>query len=365
MRCALVEFNAYHDEVLPTFVWLLNQLGVTPDVYTVAPSARRRPFAGSPDLRFHRRPVETMGRLLGLGFRLRRYELLIVNSMEPRTVLERLSTTPTPLLGVVHTTDLLVNDPAYRSFFAQARRVPLVLGRHIAAALSDSGVRAPWIAHVVFGTASGAHLAGSAHLADARLAADPTRPTTFVVSGNVEFHRRNYDALLAAAEELHAAGLPFLVRIVGRSSNPDGKALKATIAERGLSSRFEFTSGVIDHPRFYELVAGSDFSLPLLDTSREAFRVYFGTKLASSVSFAIGLGTPLVADASVIQAYGIEGTGPSYEGAGLADAMRHAIASSAAERADWRAALHRKREGLLASSLANLRAAIAAVGVTS
>jgi hypothetical protein len=354
MRCALIEFNAYHDEVLPTFVWLLNRLGVMPDVYMAARSARRRPFAGSAELRFRRRSVETIGRLLGLEFRLRRYELLIVNSMEPRAVLDRLTTTTTPLLGVVHNTELLVDDPAYQSFFGEGRRAPLVLGRHIADALSHSQVRASWISHVVFGSATGSP--DPFH--------DPTRPTTFVVSGNVEAHRRNYDALLAAAQELDAAGVPFLIRIVGRSSTPDGTALKATIAEHGLSGRFEFTSGVIDHPRFFELVAGSDFSLPLLDTSRAAFRAYLDTKLASSVSFAIGLGVPLVADAAVIDAYGVHGTGPSYEGAGLADAMRRAITSSAAERADWRAALHRKREELLASSLANLRGAIAAVGVT-
>jgi hypothetical protein len=353
MRCALVEFNYYHDEVLPTFVWLLNRLGVTPDVYMVTPSARRRPFAGSPNLRFRRRSVERMDRLGGLEFRLRRYELLIVNSMEPSTVVDRLRTTRTPLLGVVHNTGLLVSDPRYQSFFAAPHRAPLVLGRHIAAALGSANVHARWISHVVFGAAA----------VSPKPVDEPADRTIFVVSGNVEGNRRNYESLVAGVKELDAAGLPFLVRIVGRSTGPDGKALKATIAEHDLSSRFTFTSGEIDHPRFFELVATSHFSLPLIDTGRVAFRAYLETKLASSVSFAIGLGVPLVADVALIRAYGVEGTGPSYEGAGLADAMRRAITSSAAERADWRAALHRKREEILASSQANLREAIEAVGL--
>ena len=55
MRCALIEFNAYHEETLPTFVRLLNGLGIEPDVYMVRRSISRQPFAMTSDLRFRQR----------------------------------------------------------------------------------------------------------------------------------------------------------------------------------------------------------------------------------------------------------------------------------------------------------------------
>src|SRR5947207_13853933 len=98
MRCALVEFNPFHDEVLPTFTWLLNRLGIEPDVYLVERSARRRPFGRSEGMRFRIRSVEWMDRLWGLPFRLRRYQLMIVNSMEPAAILDRVAGLDVPLL---------------------------------------------------------------------------------------------------------------------------------------------------------------------------------------------------------------------------------------------------------------------------
>jgi glycosyltransferase involved in cell wall biosynthesis len=348
MRCALVEFNHYHDEVLPTFVWLLNQLDVKPDVYMVKRSARRRPFAGSEGLRYQARSVEAMDRLGGLALKLRRYDLAIVNSMEPPAVIERATRLAVPVLGVVHNTDLLLHDKAYRAFFTADDRRPLVLGQHIAEHVGASIGAPRWISHVVFG-------------AQPKSPGEAARPTTFAVSGNVEFHRRNYDALLEAARALANEDIPFLIRIIGRSTSRDGKALRATVDSLGLGSRFEFSPGEIDHPTFFELVAECDFTLPLIDTSREVFRAYLETKLASSIPFAIGLGVPLVANAAVVGPYGIERTGPVYEDGGLTAAMRQAIASTQEQRSGWQQTLLTKRNAILEASLANLQVAISSL----
>ena len=348
MRCALVEFNDYHDEVLPTFVWLLNRLDIVPDVYMVERSARRRAFAKSRGLRYRARSVETMDRLGGLAWRLRRYELAIINSMEPPEILGRVARLGVPVLGVVHNAHLLSDDAAYRDFFAAPDRGPLVLGQHIAEQVGAAAGAPWWISHVVFGVTK----------------LEPRMPgglTIFAVSGNVEFARRDYDALLDAAEALAAEDAGFLVRIVGRSTSRDGKALREAVEARGLADRFEFSPGEIAHPRFFKLIADSDFSLPLIDTSRDTFRAYLETKLASSVPFAIGLNVPLVASAAIVRAYGIEGTGPAYRDGGLTEAMRRATASTDEERSAWREALVAKRDAILEASLANLRAAIAAV----
>jgi hypothetical protein len=346
MRCALIEYNPYHEEVLPTFVRLLNELDVKPDVYTVRNSRGRLPFERAAELRMRRRKVENMDRWFGLRFRRRKYDLLIVNSMEPASIPERLSRLATPVLGVMHNTELLADDATYRAFFARPRRLPLVLGRHIAAHFARDGQPMGWISHVYFGQPEPARTDG---------------PTTFAVCGNVEFHRRNYDALLTAASELVAGGMPFRISIIGRSADADGLTLRREIEARGLVSAFEFTPGEIPHPAFFDLLAGADFVLPLIDRSTERLRPYFETKVASSIPFAIGLGVPLVLHRDLAAVYDVGSCGLTHEEGELAGAMRRAIESGAEERTRWRSGIDAARSAILAASRENLRAAMSAV----
>ena len=353
MRCALIEFNAYHEEVLPTFVWLLNRLGIEPDVYMVHGSARRKPFGLLRDLRFRPRAVEQMDRYRRLPYRLRRYDLEIINSTEPIENLERVAGSTRPLLGVIHNTALLTDDPAYSAFFERRRRLPILMGRHIAEHVAPSMSALPWMSHVVFGTPP------------RRSATDLPGVTTFVVSGNVEYSRRNYRSLLDAATALHGEARPFRIRIVGRSTVRDGTAFRAEVERRGLSDSVEFSPRDANHPDFFRLVADADFSLPLIDTTDDRYRPYLETKLASSVPFAIGLGVPLIANDAMVSAYAIDGTGISYEDGRLADAMRRALESTPSERSSWRDALARKRQEILDQSLESLRQAIGAVTGTT
>jgi glycosyltransferase involved in cell wall biosynthesis len=346
MRCALIEHNRYHEETLPTFVRLLNSLDIEPDVYMVRRSRLRDPFALAHDLRFRLRRAERIDRYRALPFRLRRYQLLIVSSMEPPANLERHAGSRTPLLGVMHNPEALDSDPAYQAFFAQRNRQPLVLGRHIAEHFAREGRPIHWLLHVDFGQVERGSDDG---------------PTTFAVSGNVEFGRRNYDSVLDAAAALATDGRPFRIRIVGRSTNRDGTALREMIERRGLQHLFELSPEEVSHPEFFRLVASSDFAMPLLDHTDPRVRPYFETKLASSIPFAIGLGVPLIVHRDAALAYGVTDCGIDYEDGGLAGAMRTALASTEAERERWRAALQKARAEALAASRENLRAAIAEV----
>jgi hypothetical protein len=346
MRCALIEYNAYHEETLPTFVRLLNDLGIEPDVFMTRRSLRRQPFGVARELRFRLHRAERIDWFGGLAFRARRYELVIVNSMEPVSNVQRVVDTTSPFLGTMHNTELLSSEAVYRSFFSGPGRLPLVLGRHIANHFARAGEPLRWVSHVYFGGVEPRRADG---------------PTTFAVSGNVEFSRRNYDALLDAVVDLVAEDTPVRIRIVGRSTTRDGMTLRAEIERRGLTGVFEMSAGEITHPEFFQLVADSDFVLPLLDRSADRLRPYFESKLASSIPFAIGLGVPLVMHRDLAAAYGVEACGVRYEDGGLAAAMRDASASSQAERRGWQAAIETTRSELLGASLANLREAIATV----
>src|SRR2546429_581326 len=118
MRIALIELNAYHDEVLPTLVYLLNALGIIPDVYMPREAIRNDAFSFAKELQYGLFSTDGVGgRLRGTPSRRRRYDALIVNSLEPREHLRRLARSSQPTIGVVHNASLLVDDAEHRAFF--------------------------------------------------------------------------------------------------------------------------------------------------------------------------------------------------------------------------------------------------------
>ena len=229
MRCALVEFNHYHDEVLPTFVWLLNRLDITPDVYMVERSARRRAFARSEGLRYRLRSVETMDRLGGLDWRLRRYDLAIVNSMEPPENLGRAARLGVPVLGVVHNAHLLQDDAAYRAFFAAPDHRPLVLGQHIAEQVGASAGAPWWISpRRVRGAAEGAP---DARQPDASSPSRGTWSSRAATTTRCSTRPRRSPARTPSSWS-------------GSSAGPrpgTGRRFREAVESRGLASRFEFS----------------------------------------------------------------------------------------------------------------------------
>jgi hypothetical protein len=353
MKCALIEFNAFHDEVLPTFVHLLNKLGITPDVYIPDIAIRRNAFAFATDLRYQLHSTDGIGRLRGTPSRLRTYDVVIVNSLEPRSNLNSLQSSRLPTLGVVHNANLLLDEPEYRGYFEGRDRQPLVLGRHIANYLGRHSRPTAWIAHVFFGDVP-------------PVRRPETDPITLSVSGNLEYARRNFASLLDAAEALDRDNSRFRVRMIGRSNTVDGARFRRELETREIGRYFSFSPDEIDHEAYLSTLAGTDFVLPLLDRSAAEYRPYYDVKLSSSISLAIGLGVPMVAEETLSKRYGVESATIAYRDGDLADALRSAIASRPAEQVQRAAALATIRSDLLEASTDNLAGAISAViGATS
>jgi hypothetical protein len=161
--------------------------------------------------------------------------------------------------------------------------------------------------------------------------------------------------------ELVGAEAPIRIRIVGRTNYPDGLAFRAEIARRGLESVFELSPGEVRHPAYFGLIAGSNFLMPLIDGTNASMRAYFESKATASIYLGIGLGVPLVIQRDLASAYGVETGGVTYADGGLVGAMRAAMASTNAQRNQWRMALAATQQELLGVSRENLRQAIAAV----
>jgi hypothetical protein len=347
MKVALVEYNDYHDEVLPSLVHLLNRLGIRPDVYMRRKAIARNAFEYAGELRWHRHDLDGLGaKVLGTPRRFRTYDLAIVASIEPKSRLRAAASLQMPTAAVVHNAELLLEDPDYRTFFADAKRAPLVLGRHIRSHLKERGITASWAPFVYFG-----------------LVPRPIRrrgPVTFAVPGNLEYGRRNYPALLDALAEVRQHDDDVRVRVIGRSGTPDGYRFRTELRERNLAEIVAFDPQPT-HGLYLRALLECDFLLPLVDRSSPQFEHYYDVKVASAMYMAVALGVPLVAEHELTRTYGVDNATIMYGPGGLAEAIRSAVHLSVNERDVLIENLATVRATLLNDGAASLGALIASI----
>lgn len=348
MKAAIIELNHYHDEILPTLVYCLNRLGVAPDVYVPRRAARNNAFAFTNELRYRLRLTDGLARLRGTPARFSRYDLLVMNSIEPASVLRSAVRFREPTLAIVHNAGLLEEDEYLRYFDAPVRR-PLVLGRHIAANLAPDMVDS-WVAPVFMGDVPRPRQSG-------------TGAIRLCVQGNVEFKRRDYGSLIAALAEISAERAGLQVRVVGRSGYSDGEAVRKMVRDRGLADVFSFSDDELSHSAFRSLVADSDFILPLLDPETGTLVPYYKTKLTSSMSMAVGIGVIPVSEAHLAKLYQVDRAAVTYPAGGLASGIREAMSLSTSERADRERNLADIREDVLQASVRNFAAALQRINV--
>jgi hypothetical protein len=356
MKAAVIEFHYYHDELLPSIVYVLNQLGAKPDVFVPSRAARKNAFAHVTDLQYSLKLIDSpsllrdlLARIRGTPSRYRRYEVLLMNSIEPLDTLAAASRIELPTVATIHNAELLKPDTPYGRFFAGPTRQPLLLGRHIAASVGTT-YGAGWLLPVYYGNVTPAR-------------GDRDGRQRLSVSGNVQFTRRDYASLVDAIAQLAVERSDFVVQIVGRSDSRDGRTLRADVDARGLSRYFAFTGGEISHGRYLSLLAGSDFILPLINTGNPVVAAYFELKMASSMSMAIGLGVIPVANATLAQVYQVDGAAVTYQADRLLEGIRAALDLAPADRAGRVLRLSSVRSEALSASVRNIAALLDRLGV--
>jgi hypothetical protein len=350
IRCAVIEHNPYHEQVLPTFVHALNALGLVPDVYMPRLAMQADTFAYAKSLRYRLLAADGPSGLRGTPRWTTKYDLLIFNSIEPKKILQKAAGEKRPSIAVVHNADLLVVDPAYASYFHNTTRSPLVLAPHIAASfgldqLPSVANQLRWVAPVYLGDIP-----------------KPPRDEviTLAVQGNVEFVRRNYDSLLDSIEEVIHRNVRVRVIMIGRSDSADGRTLKQEIRRRQLQQWFAFTPE-LPYSSFLTAIAGCDFILPLIDRSSATYAPYFRFKLTSSLLMSLAIGVPPIVHAEMAGLYGLEKASISYEDGGLTDAIVTAATLARGSARDLVEELALVRDELLSASASNLEGTIADV----
>jgi len=113
------------------------------------------------------------------------------------------------------------------------------------------------------------------------------------VPGAVDFARRDYQSLL---DEMQSAEIPSGVKFVllGRTSNKDGRELKARIRELGLEKHFIIFDGFIPHEQFYEHLKKAWLVLPLITPRCKHHAEYLEYRITGSFNLAYGFGHPML-----------------------------------------------------------------------
>jgi hypothetical protein len=350
MKCALIEFNYYHGETLPTLVYLMNRLGIEVDVYAHPHLLASNPFVYTSGLKYRAKKLSRPSRLvLSARRQWSRYDLLVLNSTEPVENMNPFQRVETPMIAITHNANFIVGEPHHLQFYAEPYRRPMVLAEHIVNNVPGLGPDG-WIAPVMLGSPPRAREHGSLK--------------RLCVQGNVAFDRRNYASLVGAIGSLADSGyIQLQVSIVGRNDSPDGQVLKNMLTSAQVNPFFSFSRGELPYRDYYASVASSDFVLPLVDLTSDAYYPYFVDKLSTSVQNSLAFGIVPIVHADLAASYGISDDSVLYDDGGLDIAIRRALSMSAAEIGSKRSGLLKAREELLARSQENLAQMLFDLGI--
>jgi hypothetical protein len=275
----------------------------------------------------------------------------VINSLEPKEILQKVAEIPIPIIAVIHNGNLINTDLDYARFFAVSSRKPLVLAKHISNFLSKDVVT-QWISPVFFGQVKPRKVHGQANV-------------LFCVQGNLDFDRRNYDSLLDAIEQLASDGVrSFRVMVVGRNEARHYQIFTERVQHRKLDSFFEFSKGELTYQDYYGSTATASFLLPLVDRTSTAYGAYFLDKITSSVPLVIGLGIVPVIHRELARLYEIEEQSVTYRDGGLTDALKRALNINIGALDSMRSGLVSKKEALLNESITNMKDTLEDMGLT-
>jgi L-rhamnose mutarotase len=313
LKCAIVEYEDYHDQVIPSMVYALNKLGVAVDVYLTQNAMENRVFCYDvEDFSYTIKPIEGMiARMRERSLKYREYNFVIFNTLEPNDKVDTLKRIQnvidetTPLIGVIHHTHVL--SPALKEFCHHKNRYPLVLAKHIVDHLKKQNIHAHWIPFAYHGQVN----------------KEKFKKLTFCIPGILAPTRKDYSELLDAIECLANSGKDFQVYFVGRNYYKESEAFKKLLDKRDIRQYCVFTEGFIDYKEFYEIVAASHFIISHVDIDQATKESLHKYKVTSSLYTAAGLGVIPIVDRHIAAVYALEHAGLVHDN-DLASAMETA-----------------------------------------
>ena len=314
-KVAIIEPNPFHDQLFPTLVYLLNELGIIPDIYTNINNIKNNVFEYAKDLQFNWRFY--IGFYEEKSLKLSKYDLVIFNSLENHKgkeeilLFDKIKNIPVPVIGISHDTHVIPNNEEAISFVKQPNRFLFVIAQHIKDYLRDHKLKSYLIPAIYLGDVS-------------RI---PKRETiSFAVVGNVNYKRKNYDSLLNAVEQLEKENVcNFKINFIGNNNTPDAYILQDKIREKELEHFFIFSKNNLAYKDYYKEVAQCNFILPLIDDATSKYNRYFECGVTSSIIESFGLEITPVINERLAHLYNIQDSSITYKKDHLYNGLENAL----------------------------------------
>ena len=354
MRCALIEYTSHHDQLFPSIARLCNALNIELDIYTNRKNLEKDVFHFCEGLSYRLFEVNNKGSVLKeLIHQYRKYDFIILNSLEPNNVLMRFQVIGYrgKMLFITHNAETLLKNPRYKTLLRNHKASALVLNAFIAETLQKEGVNAQVLDPTYLG-----------HFKPKWI--DAEFPTIFGVQGNFEYSRRDYLCLLPAVKSLVESGSShFKIHFIGNSKTADALDFKERAEREGLSDYFVFILEAVQYSDYYQALNQCDFILPLIHSEYEPCHAYLKMKLTSSLPLAIAMNKLPILPSEVANLYQLHDASINYRCAQVGEGMKRALHLDVAEQQRLLASLSDCSERLFHQSLTEFEKALTALDI--
>ncbi|GEM_PF-1418321 len=341
-RCAVVEYNNHHDEVLPSVVFYLAQLGFKVDLITTTDVFEKKifdVFSGNDRPSFSWFYFDKWGFTIWEKlFSIAKYEFIFLNSIEPEYILHKKYYSNIPVIAIMHNSNLLKNN-AYKEFFIDEKKIPLSLSPVSYTYVNKNFHynNMAWISPIYFFRKN-----------------HPKNKTVFCIQGNIDLSRRNYIDLINVVKNLISEGISyFSIAIVGKRTK-DSDLLKNYIDKLDINKYFNFFESEKEYSGYYNVIQSCHFILPILDTTNNKYESYFNYKIPSAMGLIFGFMIIPVIHRKLAELYDIVDGSIIYEDNDLLSAMKIALLASPSERQFKQKILLQKKEDLIYESTQNI-----------
>ncbi|MDJ0554514.1 MAG: FkbM family methyltransferase [Microcoleaceae cyanobacterium MO_207.B10] len=302
-RCAIFQFEAVHEAVIPTLVYVFNQNGYIPHIYINARCESQRGDIFSQmsalDFELYYWKIDNRQDWEELTEKARHQdiEFICLSTFQSDGIAKWADQVGKPIIGVIHNVNLFLASEHCHKVFASGKLQVLTLGHHVAVFLhqridKELTDRVGVIEPVFWGGNFGENRTS---LNQEKIVAIP---------GGVNFKTREYSTLLAVLEDQGLRkdinGLVF--KVLGGGS--DRTILEQEVAERGLESHILFAplspSGMVLYKDYFTALQSATFLYPLAPLSFYHYREH---KITSAITTALGFNLPIVLDRWTARTY--------------------------------------------------------------
>jgi hypothetical protein len=281
-RALIIEKLPCHQELIPTWVWILEENGFEVDVLARAPS--------------HRDIKKIMSNSMERTFRVvnnatpSEYDIVINNSLYPRgsRIQSNGHTGLSLTFSVLHSLPAETSLTSFPAVCKHSAHKTIALGPHIHQELESAGISSILLRPIFFGPIP---------------TSNRKQPRTFLIQGVLEKFRRNYNILPKLVNSHASRNPPFKITLIGDSENDDLlKSLRELVSEPSHREIIQCRRN-LSYDIFLQGIRASAWLMPLVDN--EFSHTYFTKKITSSVMLAIGNETPMILHSDLARIYSL------------------------------------------------------------